>query len=71
MQVELVERQVVEFVEQEGLPELEEVELALFVVQVEAMNLLNSAVVLEEGGPRVGRAQSNCTGTLEGCPPPP
>ena len=71
VQVEPVERQVVEFVEQERLQELEEVELALFVVQVEAINLLNSAVVLEEGGPRVGRAQSNCTGTLEACPPPP
>jgi len=32
--VEPVERQAVEFVEQEGLQELEEVELALFVVQV-------------------------------------
>jgi len=68
--VEPVERQAVEFVEQEGLPELEEVELALFVIQVEAINLLNSAAVLEEGGPRVGRAQSNCTGILEACPPP-
>ena len=71
VQVEPVERQVVEFVEQEGLQELEEVELALFVVQVEAMNLLNSAAVLGEGVPRVGKAQSNCTGTLEACPPPP
>jgi len=84
VQVEPVERQVVEFVEQERLqgpeevalaqeelPEPEEVEMALFVAQVEAMNLLNSAAVLEEGGPRVGRAQSNCTGTLEACPLPP
>ena len=70
VQVEPVEQQVVEFVEQEGLQEPEEVELALFVVQVEAMNLLNSTAVLEEGGPRVGRAQSNCIGILEACPPP-
>ena len=69
--MEPVERQAVEFVEQEGLQELEEVELALFVVQVEAMNLLNSAAVLEKGVPRVGKAQSNCTGILEACPPPP
>ncbi len=66
---ELVEPQVVVLVEQGVLQELEEVELALFVDQVEAINLLNSAVVLEEGGPRVGRAQSNCTGILEACPP--
>ena len=71
VQVEPVERQAVEFVEQEGLQEPEEVELALFVVQVEAMNLLNSDAVLEGGVPRVGKAQSNCTGTLEACPPPP
>jgi hypothetical protein len=51
VQVGPVERQAVEFVDQEGLQELEEVELAFFVVQVEAMNLLNSAAVLEEGVP--------------------
>ena len=67
---ELVEQPVVVLVEQGVLEDLEGVELALFVDQVEAINLLNSAVVLEEGGPRVGRAQSNCTGTLEACPPP-
>jgi hypothetical protein len=61
---------VVVLVEQGVLEDLEGVELALFVDQVEAINLLNSAVVLEEGGPRVGRAQSNCTGILEACPPP-
>ena len=60
---------MVVLVEQGVLQELEEVELALFVDQVEAINLLNSAVVLEEGGPRAGRAQSNCTGILEACPP--
>jgi hypothetical protein len=67
---ELVEQPVVVLVEQGVLEDLEGVELALFVDQVEAINLLNSAVVLEEGGPRVGRAQSNCTGILEACPPP-
>jgi len=67
---ELVEQPVVVIVEQGVLEDLEGVELALFVDQVEAINLLNSAVVLEEGGPRVGRAQSNCTGILEACPPP-
>jgi hypothetical protein len=67
---ELVEQPVVVLVEQGVLEDLEGVELAPFVDQVEAINLLNSAVVLEEGGPRVGRAQSNCTGILEACPPP-
>ena len=67
---ELVEQPVVVLVEQGVLEDLEGVELALFVDQVEAINLLNSAVVLEEGGPRVGRAQSNCTGIMEACPPP-
>jgi hypothetical protein len=67
---ELVEQPVVVLVEQGVLEDLEGVELALFVDQVEAINLLNSAVVLEEGGPRVGRAQSNCTGILEAYPPP-
>ena len=67
---ELVEQPVVVLVEQGVLEDLEGVELALFVDQVEAINLLNSAVVLEEGGPRVGRAQSNCTGILKACPPP-
>ena len=67
---ELVEQPVVVLVEQGVLEDLEGVELALFVDQVEAINLLNSAVVLEEGGPRVGRAQSNCIGILEACPPP-
>ena len=43
---QLVEPQVVVLVEQEVLQELEEVELALFVDQGEAINLLNSAVVL-------------------------
>ncbi len=66
---ELVEQPVVVLVEQGVLEDLEGVELALFVDQVEAINLLNSAVVLEEGGPRVGRAQSSCIGILEACPP--
>ena len=66
---ELVEQPVVVLVEQGVLEDLEGVELAPFVDQVEAINLLNSAVVLEEGGPRVGRAQSNYIGILEACPP--
>jgi len=72
-QLELVER----LVEQEGQQEPEEVELALEVVEfalegvelalVEAKILLDSVAVLEKGGPRVGKAQSNYTGILEGC----
>ncbi len=65
-QLELVER----LVEQGGQQEPEEVELALEVVElvlVEAKILLDIVAVLEKGGPRVGKAQSNCTGILEGC----
>ncbi len=71
--VELVVREV-----EQGLPlelgevelALEEVELALeaLVLALEEANLLKSFVVLEEGGPQVGRAQSNCIGIQEVCP---
>ena len=64
---------LVGLVEQEVLVVLEEVELALSA-DLEALrdlgDLGKNAEALEISGPRVGRAQSNCIGILEACPPP-
>ncbi len=60
---------LVGLVEQEALVVLEEVEL--FFADLEALgDLGKNTEALEISGPRVGRAQSNCIGTLEACPPP-
>ncbi len=69
-QQELVVLLPVGFVVQEALEVLEEVELATFV-DLEALGDPGEcAEVLEKGGPRVGKVQSNCIGILEACPPP-
>ena len=57
-------------VEQEALVVLEEVELALSVDLEAFVGLGKNAEALVISGPRVGRAQSNCIGILEACPPP-
>ena len=62
---------LVGLVEQEALVVLEEVELALSADLEALVDLGKNAEVLEISGPRVGRAQSNCTETLEACPLPP
>jgi hypothetical protein len=64
---------LVGLVEQEALVVLEEVELALSAdleALVDLGDLGKNAEALEISGPRVGRAQSNCIGILEACPPP-
>ena len=57
-------------VEQEALVVLEEVELAHSADLEALVDLGKSAEALVISGPRVGRAQSNCIGILEACPPP-
>ena len=69
---ELVELHLVGFVAQEALDVLEvleEVELAPFVDLAGLGGPGVCAGALEEGEPRVGKAQSNCIGILEECPP--
>ncbi len=61
---------LVGLVEQGALVVLEEVELALSADLEALIDLGKDAEVLEISGPRVGRAQSNCIGILEACPPP-
>ncbi len=58
------------FVEQEALVVLEEVKLALSVDLEAFVDLGKNAEALVISGPLVGRAQSNCIGILEACPPP-
>ena len=70
VQQELVELLPVGFVVLGALEVLEEVELVPFV-DLEALGVPGEcAEVLEKGGPRVGKVQSNCIGILEACPPP-
>ncbi len=57
-------------VEQEALVVLEEIELALSADLEALLDLGKNAEALVISGLRVGRAQSNCIGILEACPPP-
>jgi len=66
----VLEEVLVGLVEQEVLVVLEEVELALSADLEALVDLGKNAEALEISGPRVGRAQSNCIGILEACPPP-
>jgi len=61
---------LVGLVEQEALVVLEEVEPALSADLEALVDLGKNAEALEISGPRVVRAQSNCIGILEACPPP-
>ncbi len=68
---ELVELRLVGLVVQEALDVLEvveEIELAPFVDLEGVGGPGECAGALEEGEPRVGKAQSNCIGILEECP---
>jgi hypothetical protein len=67
---EPVGQQLVGLVEQEALEVLEEVELAPCVDLEELEDPGECAGAMEKGEQRVGKAQSNCIGILEACPPP-